>query len=313
MKIAVTGGAGFIGGHLCKRLISEMHDVTIIDNLDPYYSIKQKQLHMKDLERYGRFTFIQEDLRDEEKTAVLFQTHQFDSVIHLAALPGVTYSVEQPIPYVDYDIKATINVLKASGESGVNHVLFASSSSVYGNKEGAFSEEMRVGEVESPYAAAKAGAESFCHAFQRLYGFQVTILRLFTVYGPWGRPDMAIPKFTHRLLSGQPIEVYSLNSARDYTYVEDCVDGIHAAIHAKHAYETFNIGSGNPITMNELLRIFRSHFPKMNVIEKPWRTGDVNQTWSDITKARTILNYAPTMSIQEGIDRTVQWAKTWDI
>ncbi len=242
MKIAVTGGAGFIGSHLTKRLITEGHDVTIIDNLDPYYSIARKKQHIKDIEmQVGTVPFIQLDLRHEEETRQLFMDQRFDIVYHLAALPGVSYSVEQPLPYVDYDINATINVLKAAGESEVNRVLFASSSSVYGNQNnGAFHEDMRIGEVESPYAAAKAGAESFCHAFHKLYGFKMTILRMFTVYGPWGRPDMAIPKFTRKLLSNEPIEIYSLDSARDYTYIDDCIKGLFKAratiCHLEHRF-----------------------------------------------------------------------------
>jgi UDP-glucuronate 4-epimerase len=205
-------------------------------------------------------------------------------------------------------------VLKAAGQSGVKHVIFASSSSVYGNQEnGAFHEEMRIGEVESPYASAKAGAESFCHAFHRLYGFRMTILRPFTVYGPWGRPDMAIPKFTRRLLSSEPIEVYSLNSARDYTYIDDCINGIMSAIYTNHQYEIINIGSGKPIPMEELLMVFRKHFPNMEVDEKPWRKGDVKMTWADVTKASKLLGYKPQVRFEEGIERTLHWAKEWRI
>ncbi|WP_349408081.1 GDP-mannose 4,6-dehydratase [Pseudalkalibacillus sp. SCS-8] len=311
MRIAITGGAGFIGSHLSRRLIDDLHDVTIIDNLDPYYSIERKQMHLQEIKKSGTYTFLNVDVRDENAVMEVFKHHTFDTVVHLAALPGVSYSVEKPLPYLDYDIKATVNVLKASGENGVKHVLFASSSSVYGNIEsGAFHERMKIGEVESPYAAAKAGAESFCHAFHKLYGFRLSILRLFTVYGPWGRPDMAIPKFTERLLAQQPIEIFSMESARDYTYIDDCIEGIMRTLTSDHAYDTFNIGSGNPVSMKELLSVFKSHFPDMEVIERPWRKGDVKMTWADLSHARAKLDYVPKIGIEEGIGRTIQWARS---
>ncbi|WP_028784745.1 NAD-dependent epimerase/dehydratase family protein [Thalassobacillus devorans] len=308
MRILVTGGAGFIGSHLCSRLLRENHEVTIVDNFDPYYDPGRKKKQLELVKRAGNFQFIQADLMDKQACRKVFQTKRFDVVIHLAALPGVAYSVKEPLAYVHYDIEMTINVLKCAGETGVSHVIFSSSSSVYGNKaDKPLAEDMVDGKVVSPYAASKYGAESFCHSFQHLYGFQLSILRFFTVYGPWARPDMAIPKFAERLSKGLPIEIYGSGTSRDYTYIDDIVDGVHAVLNTNHENETFNIGYGEPISMERLLDNFRKFYPDMEVIQKPWRTGDVVSTWADIAKAETRLGYKSKVSIKDGIEKVVRW------
>lgn len=313
MKILVTGGAGFVGSHVCKDLIREKHHVTIIDSLDSYYSKKRKKQQLEEIKKIGNFKFHEVNLLHMDECLEIFQTQKFDTVIHLAALPGVSYSIKKPLSYVNYDIKATINVLTCCGKTGVSHVIFSSSSSVYGQQgDQPLKEEMANGEVISPYAAAKFGAESFCHTFQYLYGFQLSILRFFTVYGPWARPDMAIPIFADRLLKGQPIEVYGEGTARDYTYVDDIVQGIKASFYATHQREIFNLGSGNPISMPKLLEIFQGHFPYMEVVQKPGRTGDVKTTWADIKKAKELLGYSPSITIEEGIEKTIKWLKGFD-
>ncbi|ARI77957.1 NAD-dependent epimerase/dehydratase family protein [Halobacillus mangrovi] len=308
MRILVTGGAGFIGSHVCSRLINENHEVTIVDNFDPYYDPDRKRRQLDQVKRAGDFHFYKVDLTDKEACQKIFKDQSYDAVIHLAALPGVAYSVKEPLAYVHYDIEMTINVLKSAGEAGVPHVIFSSSSSVYGNQEGRpLTEDMADGKVVSPYAASKFGAESFCHSFQHIYGFRLSILRFFTVYGPWGRPDMAIPKFADLLSNRLPIEVFGSGTARDYTYIDDIVDGVYAVLGQNHLNETFNIGYGEPVTMERLLKNFEKFYPDMEMVQKPWRTGDVVQTWSDISKAKTLLGYKPTVSIEEGIERTVRW------
>lgn len=312
MKIIVTGGAGFIGTHVARALIKEGHAVLVIDNFHPYYSVERKKDHLAYIKEAGSFFFEQFDLRNEEKTLNCFQKFLPDAVIHLAALPGVRNSILHPEDYIDYDIKATVNVLKAAGETSVNHVLFASSSSVYGNiHPKPMKEDMANGQVISPYAAAKYGAESFCFAYEHLYGIQVTILRFFTVYGPWGRPDMAITKFLQKSLAGKAIELYGTNSARDYTYIDDAVEGILRALTYNEKSDVFNIGSSQPIPLLEVVKEMKQFFPEMKFVETKRQLGDVAWTWADITKAKKLLGFEPKTTFQEGLRKTVEWAKAY--
>jgi UDP-glucuronate 4-epimerase len=311
VNVLITGGAGFIGSHLTSALLKENRfNVTIIDMLHSYYDINRKKERLAYLKGLGDFTYYQVDLLNEQQLTEVFKEKAFDIVIHLAALPGVAYSVENPNEYVDYDIKATINILKLSGEAGVKHVIFASSSSVYGDQANVpLSEEMFNGKVVSPYAAAKVGAESFCHAFHHIYKFDVTVLRFFTVYGPWGRPDMAIPLFIKRLLNEETITVFDQNTARDYTYIDDIVSGIRLAMDKGNGYNIYNLGNGNPVSMKTLLSSMKGYFPTMSLVDKGWRTGDVTSTWANIEKAKTDLGYQPTVSFEEGLAKTIEWAK----
>jgi UDP-glucuronate 4-epimerase len=312
LKILVTGGAGFIGSHLVAKLLSHGHDVAVVDNFHPYYPEERKQWQFRALTG-GDVPVYRIDLLDGEKTEQLFLRYRPDIVYHLAALPGVPHSLLKPLDYVDYDIKATINVLKAAGEAGVSHVLFASSSSVYGNQGNIpLREEMATGKVISPYAAAKYGAESFCYTYAHLFGYQLTIFRYFTVYGPWGRPDMAIGKFIHQLLRGEEIVVYGTETARDYTFVDDIVAGMIAALGRSGESDVFNLGSGRPITMERLLEELRTHFPAMKVVYAPERKGDVKATWADITKAQRAFGYKPSVTFENGLARTIAWARTYE-
>ncbi|WP_163101295.1 NAD-dependent epimerase/dehydratase family protein [Peribacillus alkalitolerans] len=309
MKIIVTGGAGFIGSNLTKRLIKENHEVYVIDCLHPYYSPERKMKQLDSIESIGSFKFIEMNLLDKEKLEELLMQINADTVVHLAALPGVAYSIENPLEYVDYDIKATINVLEAAGKSGVSNVVFASSSSVYGNQPGPFKEEMANGKVISPYAASKFSAESYCHVYEYLYGYRVNILRFFTVYGPWGRPDMAIGKFIKKLIRGEDIILFGEGRARDFTYIDDIVTGIYLSITTLSKSETINIGSGRPITMEFLLSELNSFFPDMKIIKENPRVGDVVNTWADISKAKRLLGFAPKVDFKQGLMETVKWAK----
>lgn len=313
MDILITGGAGFIGSHLAKKLLLHHHQITIVDNLHHYYSPEQKREHLNEINKLGiPFRFFEVDLFDENGCKKVLEENSFDVVVHLAALPGVPFSIEQPHQYVDYDIKVTINLLKYAGETKVKHFVFASSSSVYGNQTGvSLSEDMANGQVASPYAAAKYGAESFCHAYQSLYGFQLSILRFFTVYGPWGRPDMAIPKFIKKLMSGESIDIYGSRSARDYTYIDDIIDGIERTILYSKGNETYNIGHGEPISMETLLEHLSGSFPDMKINRLPSRQGDVEMTWSNVEKAEQMLGYKPFVNIEEGLKRTIQWARNY--
>lgn len=313
VKVVVTGGAGFIGSHLAACLSDQGYEVAAIDCFHPYYSIERKERQFEALTG-GRVPLVRLDLLDGERTKRWLAEFRPDVVYHLAALPGVPYSLEEPLAYIDYDIKATVNVLAAAGEAGAAHVLFASSSSVYGDRGNVpLREEMADGRVVSPYAAAKYGAESFCHAYAHLYGYQMTIFRYFTVYGPWGRPDMAIGTFLRRLLSGEEIVVYGKGTARDYTYIDDIVEGMIAALHRSGGRsEVFNLGAGTPVTMEQLLAELRKHFLDMKIVHAPERKGDVKATWADITKAERAFGYKPKVAFAEGLARTVAWAREYE-
>jgi UDP-glucuronate 4-epimerase len=309
VNILVTGGAGFIGSHLAAQLLRR-HNITVVDMFHPYYSPGRKRAQLEALRQAGSFRFYELDMRDEAACRRLFDNGAFDAVYHLAAVPGVTYSLSRPDEYIDHNVKATLNVLRSAGEAGVKHVLFASSSSVYGDRENvALTEEMANGQVISPYAATKVAGESLCHTYHYIYGYRVTVLRFFTVYGPWGRPDMAIAKFVREAMNGREIEVYGEHSARDYTYIDDITAGLEAALESPLDFGVFNLGGGRPVTMSELLEELRCRFPELKVVRKPQRMGDVKMTWADVTKANRLLGYAPKVSVSEGLSRTIAWAR----
>lgn len=309
MKIIITGGAGFIGSHLARRLMLEHHEVYIIDCLHPYYSLERKRKQLSTIDSLCIDSFTPLNLLNREKTISCFQSILPDAVIHLAALPGVAYSIERPLEYVDYDVKATINVLEACGQSETKQIIFASSSSVYGNQTGPLKEEMANGNVISPYAASKYSAESFCHVYRHLYGYETKILRFFTVYGPWVRPDMAIGIFLKKLMQNQEITLFGEDRVRDFTHIDDIVDGIYLSLTQLYRSEVINIGSGKPISMLSLLQELKRYFPKMGIKKEESRIGDVVQTWADIRKAKDLLGYRPQISFAQGLAETVKWAK----
>ncbi|MEI2664637.1 NAD-dependent epimerase/dehydratase family protein [Rossellomorea sp. LJF3] len=313
MKIIVTGGAGFIGSHLSRKLIEEKHELLIVDSFHPYYSPERKKRQLSFVREMGSFRFVQKDLLlDEGELQDVFHDFKADCVVHLAAIPGVSHSLHVPNEYVDYDIKATINTLRMAGESGIRKFVFASSSSVYGNTDHKPSkEDDATGAVVSPYAAAKYSAESFCKAYASIYGMDLTILRFFTVYGPWGRPDMAIYSFIKKLMNGGEIPIYGLENKRDYTYIDDIVDGTYKAIRSEES-GTFNLGNGSPISMEGLISELRTHFPYLKLHVTDRRAGDVTSTYADSMKAKEILGYSPSVSFEEGIKRTVQWMKKYE-
>ncbi|GGD03128.1 NAD-dependent epimerase/dehydratase family protein [Pontibacillus salipaludis] len=311
MNILLTGGAGFIGSHLTESLLKDGHKVTIIDKFHPYYDYSRKKEQLDRLFSYDNLTFHEVDLLDKESCAPIFG-QPFEAVVHLAALPGVPYSFEQPLEYVDEDIKGTINVLTLAGEAGIPHVLFGSSSSVYGNRTGKMSEDLPIQNVSSPYAAAKVSGETYAHMYQQVYGFQLTVFRYFTVYGPWGRPDMAIPKFIQASLQGEPIVVFGNGTARDYTYIDDIVDGMRLALQHSKGNHVYNIGSGNPVTIETLVESLKELFPELKVNYAPFRKGDVQQTWADLTKAKQLIGYEPKHTFEEGLRKTVQWFMSYE-
>jgi UDP-glucuronate 4-epimerase len=313
MRIILTGGAGFIGSHLAKRLLRENHEVIIIDSLHDYYLPDRKRQQLKTIEEYGEISFHHLNLLNKEETETIFKTVCPDVVIHLAALPGVAYSLSRPLEYVDYDIKATINVLEAAGKSKASQVIFASSSSVYGDIQGfPCREEMANGKVISPYAASKYAAESFCHVYEYLYGYHVKLLRFFTVYGPWGRPDMAIANFIKKLMHAEEITIFGQGGTRDYTYIDDIINGIYLTMNRCNESTVMNLGSGNPIPMTKLLDELKHFFPNMKVNRQLDRKGDVQSTWADLQKAQSLIGYHPTVDLRSGLQTTIEWAKQYE-
>ncbi|RSD27651.1 NAD-dependent epimerase/dehydratase family protein [Mesobacillus subterraneus] len=314
MRILITGGAGFIGSHLAVKMLKEQHELAILDNLHPYYSVERKKQHLEVIKLAGDFEFYQSDLLDREETIRIIEKFSPEAIVHLAALPGVAYSILRPLEYIDYDVKATVNVLEGAGKAGVRQVVFASSSSVYGmqNQEIPFKEDMATGKPISPYAASKYAAESFCHVYGHLYGLDMKILRFFTVYGPWGRPDMAIVNFIKKLKQGEEITVFGQGGSRDYTYVSDIVAGIERAIEKLQHSAILNIGSGRPISMEQLLAELKLYYPDMVIRRDGERAGDVDRTWADISAARELLGYEPKMDFSKGIAETVAWAEQYE-
>lgn len=311
MKVLITGGAGFIGSHLALKLLGQGKQVVLLDNFHSYYAKSRKLFQLEQVQKVGKIPFYECDILQKDDVKAVMQQEKVDAVIHLAGFPGVRPSLEIPGAYVDINIKGTSNVLTCAGEENVKHVIFASSSSVYGEQTGMpLREEMANGRVLSPYAASKYGAESLCHAYQYMYGFQMNILRFFTVYGPWGRPDMAVASFIRKLLNEEEIVVYGTGTGRDYTYIDDITEGIALTLQSHHS-DVYNLGSNAPILMTELLTQLETHFPFMRVRQEAHRKGDVTSTWADISKAQEHLGYRPRVSFAEGLERTVAWAKQY--
>ncbi|MFX3623987.1 MAG: SDR family NAD(P)-dependent oxidoreductase [Ectobacillus sp.] len=309
MKVLVTGGAGFIGSHLALRLLKEGYELVLVDNFHPYYSSARKRYQLEQVQKQGDVALYECDILDKEALQVIVRKEKPEAIVHLAGLPGVRPSLKMPEAYIDINIKGTSNVLACAGKEGVQHVIFGSSSSVYGERAGVpLKEEMADGKVLSPYAASKFGAESLCHAFQYMYGFQLNILRFFTVYGPWGRPDMAVAGFVRKLLHSEGITIYGKGTGRDYTYIDDITKGISLVLDSDDS-DIYNLGSHAPVAMADFLKELKRHFPNMKVNWEGNRMGDVTSTWADITKAQTKLGYKPSVTFQEGLERTILWAK----
>lgn len=305
----ITGGAGFIGSHLAERLIKDHHKVTVIDNFNDYYDPAIKHQNIAAIR--DKINLIEGDIRDAILVERTFAKGQFDQVIHIAARAGVRPSIQDPKLYFTTNIDGTFNLLDACRYHGVKRFTFASSSSVYGiNKKVPFAESDAIERTISPYAATKLAGEQICSNYAHLFGIHCQCLRFFTVYGPRQRPDLAISKFTKKILAGEPIQQYGDgNTARDYTYIDDIIDGIHAAAnYDQGAFEIFNLGGAATTTLSELIQLIESATNKKAIIEQmPDQPGDVPQTYADISKATKHLNYAPKTSITAGIKKYVEW------
>jgi UDP-glucuronate 4-epimerase len=320
----VTGGAGFIGSNLCDYLLKNNNKIIIIDNFNEFYdpNIKRNNIYaIKKLMKINRIHYdnliIEEgDLRDINFLTKVFTSNHIDVVVHLAAMAGVRPSIVDPALYNDVNIFGTINLLDLCNKFNVNRFIFASSSSVYGNNlKLPFAESDSVDFPISPYAATKKSGELMCHVYSHLYGINVACLRFFTVYGPRQRPDLAIYKFTKLIFDGKEISLYGDGtSKRDYTYIEDIVQGIDKAIiwssTDNHKYEVFNLGRSDTITLNYMLKRLEYEIgQKANIIYLPMQPGDVTITYADITKSKNILGYNPLTKFDDGISKFVNWFK----
>lgn len=332
-KILVTGAAGFIGYHLCKRLLALGYEVIGLDNVNSYYQVELKYARLQQLgieaddhlpygeivsgTVYGdRLKFIKLNLEDRQAVPELFQIHTFDMVCNLAAQAGVRYSLENPLAYVDSNVSGFVNLLEAMKAAGVKKLVYASSSSVYGlNEKIPFSADDRVEHPISIYAATKKSNELMAYTYSHLYGIQTIGLRFFTVYGPWGRPDMAVFLFTDAVLGERPIKVFNHGLlSRDFTYIDDIVNGIVATLEkdAPQPYNLYNIGNGSPVKLLDFIEAIETSLDKKAVKDMlPMQPGDVERTWADTSGLEKDFNYKPHIGIQEGINRFVAWYREY--
>lgn len=312
-RILVTGGAGFIGSHLCEALARAGHEVVAFDNFDPYYPRLIKERNLAGLRKSERFRLVEGDLREPTQMAQLFADGPYDAVVHLAARAGVRASLEDPRGYVSTNLEGTVILLEAMRAAGCTRLVFGSSSSVYGDRvEVPLRESDRVDRPISPYAMTKKAGEELCHVYHAAYGFTVMSLRFFTVYGPRQRPDMAIHRFVRRMEEGLPIQVYGDGtSERDYTYFRDIVAGVVAAVgwvRSEAGFEIVNLGEAVPVRMDRLIESLSRATGREPRIERvPLPVGDVQRTCADIERAGRLLGYEPRTGLDEGLEAFVRW------
>lgn len=308
--ILVTGGTGFIGSHLIDRLLVNDNQIICLDNLNDYYNPEIKKLNQSEHLLHPNYTFINGDIRDGETIRNLFENYSIDIVVHLAAMAGVRPSIEDPVLYTDVNINGTQTLLESMMESSVKKFVFASSSSVYGNnKKTPFSEDDIVDFQISPYGATKKMGEVMCYTYHHLSGIPTSCLRFFTVYGPRQRPEMAIHKFTRMIKNGEAIPFFGDGStARDYTFIEDIINGILATITADDQFAIYNLGNSEPVKLDELVHVIGERVGVDPILDRQdLPTGDVQQTFADVSRAKSRLDYMPSISIDEGVDRFVDW------
>lgn len=318
MSVLITGVAGFIGFHLARRLLSEGIPVYGVDNLNAYYDVKLKQDRLALLQLDPRFQFQWMDLADRSSSEALFQTQQWEIVVHLAAQAGVRYSIQNPLAYVDSNLVGFTHVLEGCRQARIRHLVYASSSSVYGsNTKIPFSTRDNVDHPVSLYAATKKANELMAHCYSHLYGIPTTGLRFFTVYGPWGRPDMAYFKFVRAIEAGQPIEVYNHGQMqRDFTYIDDIIEGMLRVMRripeGDPPYKIYNIGNNQPVQLATFIQVIEAALGKEAIKrELPMQPGDVPMTYADIDDLIADVGFKPATSIESGIESFVQWYRQY--
>ena len=328
MKVLITGAAGFIGSALSLRLLERGDVVVGIDSLNDYYDVALKEARLERTAVYDNFTDLRVSIDDREAMADIFSTHRPDRVVNLAAQAGVRYSIENPLAYIDTNILGFANILEGCRHNGVEHLVYASSSSVYGsNTKMPFSVHDNVDHPVSLYAASKKANELMAHTYSHLYRIPTTGLRFFTVYGPWGRPDMAYFKFTQKILAGEPIDVFNNgNHQRDFTYIDDIVEGVVRlldkipepnpdwtgdnpdAASSTAPYRLYNIGNNQPVELMHYIEVLEDCLGKKAVKNMlPMQPGDVQATYADVDELVRAIDYKPAMPVEEGMARFVDW------
>jgi UDP-glucuronate 4-epimerase len=311
MTVLVTGGAGFIGSHVVGALLARGHEVSIMDDFNDFYDPSLKRRNVAGF--VGRVRIVEADIRDRAALSTAFSEGDFKAIVHIAARAGIRPSIAQPRLYTEVNVLGTQNLLELAGEFGVKKFIFTSSSSVYGlSQKIPFQEDDPVSQPISPYAATKLSAEALCHVYHHLHGLDMVCLRFFTVYGPRQRPDLAIHKFTSAILRGKPVEVFGDGSAaRDYTYVDDVVQGVLACLDRVFGFEVINLGESRAVALRELVQLIEKAVGKKAQIRQlPPQAGDVPVTCADISKAKRLLGYNPRVGIEDGIQRFVEWFRT---
>lgn len=332
MKVLVTGAAGFIGFHTCKVLLARGDEVVGLDNLNAYYDVHLKEARLAQMHGTPRFRFDRMDLEDRAAMADLFAREKFDRVVHLAAQAGVRYSIENPHAYIDANIQGFMNVLEGARQTHVGHTVFASSSSVYGaNTKMPFSVHQNVDHPLSLYAATKKANELMAHTYAHLYGLPMTGLRFFTVYGPWGRPDMSMYIFTSKILAGEPIDVFNNGKhTRDFTYIDDIVQGVVRTLDqvaapnaawsgdapdpatSKAPYRIYNIGNNNPVELMHFISCIETACGREAVKRfLPMQPGDVPTTYADVEALTAAVGFRPATPIDVGVQRFVDWYRAY--
>jgi len=315
-KILITGCAGFIGMHLSKKLIEKGSAVLGLDNLNDYYDVTLKNDRLNQLEKYSNFNFEKIDITHSELLDRLFKTFKPDIVVNLAAQAGVRYSIENPNAYIHSNINGFMNVLECCRHNNTLGLIYASSSSVYGaNKKNPFSVHDTVNNPISIYAATKRANELMASTYSSLYGLKTTGLRFFTVYGPWGRPDMAMYIFAKKILNDQPIQVFNHGKMeRDFTYIDDIINGIESSINNNYQCEIFNLGNNKIVQLKKMIHLIENGLNKKAKINyEDIQLGDVKKTYADINYSKKLLGFEPKVNIEEGIRSFLKWFKNYNV
>jgi UDP-glucuronate 4-epimerase len=332
MRVLVTGAAGFIGSHTVRRIATDGHDIVGVDNLNDYYDVNLKLARLESLNSVRNFRFVRLDISDKESIEALFLREKFDRVIHLAAQAGVRYSLSHPGAYIDSNVTGSLNILEGCRHHGISHLVFASTSSVYGmNTNMPFSPHRGVDHPLSLYASSKRAGELMCHNYAALFGLPVTVLRFFTVYGPWGRPDMALFLFTKNILSGEPIDVFNHgHHKRDFTFVTDIAEGVVRSCYrsaeanpdwsgdspdpasSSAPFRIYNIGNSSPVKLIDYIHVLEECLGRKAQLNfLPLQLGDVPDTFADVSDLEKAISYRPSTSIMHGVRAFVEWYRQY--